>query len=128
MSYKNDTTSIKSGIWETQGGSRLILKIEENGLVNGSYATSHGRPEDNEFFPVTGWVNHNLISLCCCWGEYRSMTTWCGRYYKEENGQETIKYMWHLAREFEDRKQTIENNLTFTFHTMSGTFIYKASQ
>ena len=124
MSYQNDISIIKSGVWETKGGSRLILKINENGLVSGSYATSHGRPGQDDFFPVTGWVNHNLLSLCCAWGEHRSMTTWCGRFYHED-GKDVIKYMWHLAREFEDKEHTVENNLTFTFHTMSGTFIRK---
>lgn len=121
---KNDVTRIPSGLWTTQGGSNLKITIDtDSGLVSGLYSTSHGRPDSDAEFPVTGWVNHDLISLCCSWGDFRSMTTWCGRLY-EENDRKVIKYMWHLAREFENADLTVKNDLTFTFHTMSGTFIY----
>ena len=117
-------TPIKSGLWTTKGGSGLSIEILADGQVKGEYSTSHGRPDIDQKFPVIGFANHDLISLCCSWGEFRSMTTWCGRYFKED-GRDVIKYMWHLAREFEDKELTVKNNLTFTFHTMSGEFIYK---
>lgn len=115
------TTSIKSGIWTTNNGSILQLSIDENGLASGSYSTSHGRPDIEESFPITGWVHNDLIGLVCAWGKHHSLTSWCGRYTDEE-GQDTIHYMWHLASEYEDAEQTIKKELILTFQTMSGIF------
>jgi hypothetical protein len=118
------TTPIRPGLWVTEGGSRLLLNIDDEGLVSGSYSTSHGRPDPDERFAVTGQVNHDLIGLICSWGRFRSMTSWCGRYYREGD-RDTIHYMWHLAREFEDADNTVPTDITFTFHTMSGIFYFE---
>ena len=114
---------IKPGRWQTKDGSILEFDINSEGLITGFYQTVKGQPSSDEKFPVTGFVNGDLIGLTCSWGEYHSVTSWCGRYINE-NGRDTIHYMWHLAREYEDVDNKVKADITFTFHTMSGVFYY----
>lgn len=121
----NDISIIKSGRWETDGGGgKLTLKIAADGLVTGSFKTAGGRPKPEEEFPVTGWVNGEIISFTVSWLKYRSITTWCGRYYND-HGKDTISFLWHLARQFSDEALTKPNDFAFTFHTGRDAFRYK---
>jgi hypothetical protein len=115
-------TPIRSGDWQSKGGSSLHLIIDENGRVKGNYATVHGRAAPDEIYPITGFVNGEMIGFVCSWGDHCSVSTWCGRWSQDENGDDCLNVVWHLGRQFADDAKTIPNQLTFTFHTNAGKF------
>jgi len=115
------TSSIKSGVWASKGGSRLELSIAEDGRVTGQYCTVHGRAAPDEIYPITGFANHEMIGFVCSWGPHISVSTWCGRWGMDD-GKECLNVVWHLGRQFSDKELSIPNELTFTFHTNAGKF------
>lgn len=121
------TSPIKSGTWLSKGGSCLVFHIGDNGQLSGYYSTVHGRTEKGETFPITGFVNNEMIGFVCSWGKYTSVSTWCGR-WKPEDGQDCLHVVWHLGRQFADEALTIPNELTFTFHTNAGKFYWHNDQ
>jgi hypothetical protein len=114
--------SIRSGIWMTDGGSRLDLRIDGT-KVSGYYSSAHGQPKPDERFPVTGFINGDLIGFVCSWEKYQSVTSWCGRYERLPDGRECIKTVWHLGRLFADKVHAVPTEeASFTFLTYSGTY------
>ncbi len=117
--------NFKTGKWITAGGSCLDLKVNLNGQVTGFYSSSHGQPKSDEKFPITGFINEDLIGFVCSWEKYKSMTSWCGR-YTEENGKPCIKTVWHLGRMFSDKEHLVPTTeASFTFLTYSGKYFLK---
>jgi hypothetical protein len=82
----SDSKGIRSGLWQTEGGSPLEL-IYSNGTLTGSYCSCHGQPQPDATFPIVGFVNGDLVAFACSWGPYKSGTSWSGR-YGVENGRE----------------------------------------
>ena len=120
------STSIKPGKWYSKKGSRLLIDIDsETGKITGKYATSHGRPDKDTFFDVTGWANGEMVAFTCSWGKHRSVSTWCGQLRTDENGKEHLYVMWVLAREFANEEQTIKTSPTYLFHTNTGKFYHQ---
>ncbi len=116
---------IPSGLWTSSGGSRLHIEIGPDNVVTGQYATMHGRAGPDEFYPITGYVNEDMIGFVCSWGPHASVSTWCGRMIENESGK-CLHVVWHLGRQFADTAHTIPNEITFTFHTNAGKFYYQA--
>ncbi len=113
---------IRSGIWQTDGGSTIRLIVETN-KVSGSYETIHGQPEPGQTFPITGFVNDELIGFVTSWDKYKSMTSWCGR-YGVENGRECIYTVWHLGRMFADPAHQVSNDFWCSFITFTGYYYW----
>lgn len=120
------TSPIQSGAWTSKGGSRLTLAIDADGKVSGEYATVHGRAAPDEIYPITGFVNGEMIGFVCSWGPHGSVSTWCGR-WAQEDGQDCLHVVWHLGRQFADDAKTVPNLMTFTFHTNAGKFFRQAA-
>ncbi len=113
---------IRTGIWKTEGGSTIRLIVDGH-AVRGSYETIHGQPQPGEQYPITGFVNDELIGFVASWGPYKSMTSWCGR-HGEHNGRECIHTVWHLGRMYADPAHTIENDFWCSFHTYTGCYYW----
>ena len=113
---------ITSGTWAAHNGSELKLIISEDNTVSGTYNTGSGKPEISEHFPVTGYVNGDLIGFVVSWTRYNSITSWCGRFTLEEDGRECIKAMWYLGRMHKANNE--ETQMWETFLTNS-TMLYK---
>jgi len=112
---------IRTGQWQTDGGSYIDLMIDGKN-VSGFYCSIHGQPQPDEKFPIIGFVNDDLISFCCSWGDYKSMTSWCGRYGVDDNGRECIRTVWNLGRKYADKAHTIENDFWESFIHFTGIY------
>ncbi len=119
--------TLRNGIWINEGGSQLHLALEGN-KVTGHYITAAKRPVQNKPYPITGWINGDLIGFVVAWEDSHSLTSWCGRYTVEKDGRECIKTVWHLGRMFEDAIYTTENPVWSTFITNTNTYYYSGSQ
>ncbi len=116
------TSPIRTGIWRTDGGSELNIKVQD-GRIEGHYRSIHGQPQPDESFPVIGFVNGELAGFVCSWGKYQSITSWCGR-YSIDNGRECIRTAWHLGRVYADRAHTQENEYWESFVSYTGTYYF----
>ena len=111
---------LASGVWQTDGGSTLHLVIDGT-QVSGTYCSIHGQPRPDETFPITGYVNDDMIAFVTSWGPYKSMTSWSGR-YGVEGERECIRTVWHLVRKYADKAHTIENDFWESFMTFTGIY------
>ncbi len=98
---------VRSGIWKgpTQG-STFTLQVEGN-KVSGHYQTKLGRPDFEEKFEVTGFTDGEFIGFVVLWKGHDSVTSWTGRYGRDEKG-EYIKSQWHIGFKYFDKAKTEE--------------------
>lgn len=116
---------LRSGIWSSGNGSIFTLRIE-NGKVSGFYQTAHGRPEAAQKFEVTGFANGDLIGMAVSWGDFASLTTWCGK-YTVKDGREKLRLVWHYARAFADKENTVPVDDWATVITNAGDYYWEGS-
>ncbi len=115
--------TLRNGIWINDGGSELHLVIDGQ-KAEGFYITAASRPREDHKYPITGFINGDLIGFTVSWQECNSLTAWCGRYTKLEDGRECIKTVWHLGRLFEDAANTVANPVWATFITNTCDYYY----
>jgi hypothetical protein len=115
---------MKSGLWRHPSGSELELVVEENNVLSGRYRTAGGRPGLTRWFPLTGFCNGDLLGFVVSWGDYHSLTSWCGRYIIENDGKEAIRTVWLLGRLYANKALTEPTAPWETFHTNTDTYYY----
>jgi dimethylaniline monooxygenase (N-oxide forming) len=88
------------GLWRNERGSEMSL-ICRDGKVSGFYTTRVGDKRVTERrTALVGAFAGETIGFVVAWPETGSVTSWAGRYHKEdENGLETIHTLWHLVNE-----------------------------
>ena len=92
------------GTWTNRLGSEMKLTVRKND-VTGKYRTGVGQPNPEEEFPLKGFVSGDLIVFCVNFGSHASMTSWAGQHTRDENDEEVIYTLWHLARNVPDEKE-----------------------
>jgi hypothetical protein len=98
---KRPTVSF-TGTWKNDLGSQMRLAVKK-GRVTGTYETHVGAPKTGEKFPITGFVNGDLIAFVVSWNKYGSMTSWVGQHTIDPNGaNERIETSWHLVKNVEE--------------------------
>lgn len=87
-----------NGSWKNELGSSMSLTVDADGSVTGQYRTAVGAPGNEEEFPLLGFASGDLLSFTVNFGKYGSLTSWVGQ-HTDASGIETIRTLWHLARE-----------------------------
>ena len=85
------------GRWRNQVGSAMDLRTVD-GVLQGDYHTSVGRPDSATAFPLVGVVNGDMIAFTVTFGEHGSVTAWAGR----RTAEGRIETLWHLVRNKDD--------------------------
>jgi Avidin family len=101
MSEQENSGKIRSGFWIGLQGSTLEL-IVEGKQVTGRYQTTYGAPKFEDKFDVTGFTDGEFIGLVVLWEGHYSVTSWAGRYGRDEHGEYIIA-MWHLVHKYHDK-------------------------
>lgn len=80
-------TAGREGTWANEHGSRLVVTaVAANGSVSGTYANNS--PDfacRGVAFPITGWLNGDMISFTTLWknatSDCKSITAWTGYFH-----------------------------------------------
>ena len=87
-----------SGAWTNQLGSRLVVEVDESGLVTGTFEP--GVSGDGNRHTVSGYVDPSPgegaapLGLVVTWQPAHSVTVWSGHYHRDKD---TINATWLLA-------------------------------
>ena len=92
-----------SGPWVNDRGSVVHL-FPSNGLVNGFYQTNLGQPDMSQRFPLTGFIQGDLITFTVNFDGYGSMTSWAGQLSEDQHGP-FFRTLWHLTRDIADEME-----------------------
>ena len=92
-----------SGPWVNDRGSVLHLSPSD-GLLTGFYQTNVGQPNISQRFPLTGFIQGDLITFSVNFTGYGSMTTWAGQLSEDSDGP-FLRTLWHLTRDIEDEME-----------------------
>lgn len=95
-----------SGTWINERGS-LVHLVPNNGLLSGYYRTNLGKPELGQRFPLTGFVDGDVITFSVNFSGFGSMTSWTGQLSVDDQG-EYIRTLWHLTRDVDDDNEAAE--------------------
>lgn len=114
---------IRTGLWQNENGSRLNLVVQDD-RVSGDYRTNSDKEQLQRCFPLTGFVNDGLIGFSVSWEDNKSMTSWCGRYLRKDDGAELIRCVWHLGRLYKDEAHTLPNAPWESFVTGTDLFTF----
>ena len=91
-----------NGVWENRLDSEMELTVDTDG-------TGVGAPTPTQEFDLKGFVSNDLIVFCVNFGEFGSLTSWAGQHTRDENQNEVIYTLWHLAKNIPDNEE--EENL-----------------
>lgn len=91
-----------NGRWCNSLGSVMEVQADVNGDLSGIYRTGVGQPEPTDPFDLTGFVTGDLIVFCVNFGRFGSLTAWTGQHTRNEQGNEVIRTLWHLAKNVKD--------------------------
>lgn len=92
-----------SGSWVNDRGSVVHL-FPSNGLVNGFYQTNLGQPDMSQRFPLTGFIQGDLITFTVNFDGYGSMTSRAGQLSEDQHGP-FFRTLWHLTRDIADEME-----------------------
>ena len=92
-----------SGQWINERGS-VVHFSTSNGLLSGVYQTNLGQPDNSQRFPLTGFVQGDLITFTVNFTGYGSMTSWAGQLSEDSDGP-FLRTLWHLTRDIEDEME-----------------------
>ena len=82
-----------SGEWKNQLSSRMMLTVDGQGQVTGTYTTAVGQPDSRQS-PLIGFVSNDIIKFTVNFG--RSLAAWSGQLQQNDQGQEELDTLWHL--------------------------------
>lgn len=104
-SSASDSSVNFNGKWKNRLNSEMELNVDTNGDILGKYRTGVGQPSPVEEFDLKGFVSGDLIVFCVNFGRYGSLTSWSGQHTQDENGNEVIYTLWHLAKNVPDEDE-----------------------
>lgn len=99
----NDAQNLFAGVWQNERGS-IVGFTRTKDILSGYYQTQLGQPDKSQKFPLTGFVQGDLITFTVNFTGYGSMTSWSGQLSKDERG-DYIRTLWHLTRDIEDGQE-----------------------
>lgn len=98
-----------AGTWVNDQGSRMELQVEE-GRLSGLYFTGLGEAGAETGFPLTGFVNGDLLVFCVDWGREiptASASAWTAQ-LTETDGRPRLQALWHLVKDVPDEREAEE--------------------
>lgn len=98
-----------SGRWKNAIGS--VMEIKQDGdLLKGKYSTGKGKAPENKLFPLTGFINGDLIGFTVNFGEYGTITSWTG-YIENKKAEMRIITNWIMITNRENRENALTNEV-----------------
>lgn len=85
-----------SGTWHNQHGSRMELRVADDGKLTGAFVSGVGLAREGEQFDLVGFARGELIAFVVDFSRYDSVTTWSG-HYLEQDGRPVIQAMWQMT-------------------------------
>lgn len=102
----SDVSSVNfDGTWRNRLDSEMEITVDTNGDIVGKYRTGVGSPSPIEEFDLKGFSSGDLLVFCVNFGKYGSLTSWAGQHTRDENGNEVIYTLWHLAKNVKDEDE-----------------------
>lgn len=98
-----DHSTLFLGVWQNDRGS-VVNFTSTKEILSGYYQTQLGQPDKSQKFPLTGFVQGDLITFTVNFTGYGSITSWSGQLSKDERG-DYIRTLWHLTRDVEDDQE-----------------------
>jgi hypothetical protein len=98
-----DASNLFLGVWQNDRGSIVRFTSTKN-ILSGYYRTQLGQPDKSQKFPLTGFVQGDIITFTVNFTGYGSMTSWTGQLTDDEKG-DYIRTLWHLTRDVEDDQE-----------------------
>lgn len=98
-----DHPTLFLGVWQNDRGS-VVNFTSTKEILSGYYQTQLGQPDKSQKFPLTGFVQGDLITFTVNFTGYGSITSWSGQLSKDERG-DYIRTLWHLTRDIEDGQE-----------------------
>lgn len=98
-----------TGLWHNQHNSELVLQVDEDGLVSGTFIPGIGAERRLcEQYRVTGFACNDVIAFSVAFEEYGSVTSWSGQLsaITENNNAPTIQSLWHMSVDVGDQAET----------------------
>lgn len=108
-----------NGVWVNEAGSSVEIFVGEDGAVTGHYQTELGSPDPDSHFPLTGWVQGDVIAFSVSFTGYGSITSWSGQLSKDAKGQ-YIRTLWHYTKDIPDEDES--EDLWRTINAGAATF------
>ncbi|MEM7727679.1 MAG: avidin/streptavidin family protein [Pseudomonadota bacterium] len=107
------------GVWVNEAGSAVELRVGEAGRLSGAYRTELGAPDADSRFPLTGWVQGDVVAFSVRFTGFGSITSWSGQLSEDENGP-FIRTLWHYTKDIPDEQEA--EDLWKTINAGAATF------
>ena len=92
------------GIWINEAGSAVALTVEADGSLTGFYHTELGQPDAETRFPLTGWVQGDVIAFSVRFTGFGSITSWSGQLSEDAEGA-FIRTLWQHTRDIAEEAE-----------------------
>lgn len=92
------------GIWINEAGSAVALTVEADGSLTGFYQTELGQPDAETRFPLTGWVQGDVIAFSVRFTGFGSITSWSGQLSEDAEGA-FIRTLWQHTRDIAEEAE-----------------------
>ena len=93
-----------SGTWVNDAGSAVTLCLSGTGQLSGIYQTELGAPDPESEFPLTGWVNGDVLAFSVRFDGFGSITSWSGQLTEDDKGP-FIRTLWHYTKDIPDAEE-----------------------
>ncbi len=95
------------GVWQNEAGSVVTLQVDEDGGVSGHYQTELGNPDNITRFPLTGFMQGDVLAFSVNFEGFGSITTWSGQMSEDDRGR-FIRTMWLYSRDVAEEDEAEE--------------------
>lgn len=88
-----------NGTWHNQHNSELILSVDEQGVVSGTFSPGLSSNEKAREFPVVGRAENGVVGFVVVFHGFGSITSWTGQLtnISEDRFADTLHTSWHMA-------------------------------
>ncbi|MEL6686099.1 MAG: avidin/streptavidin family protein [Pseudomonadota bacterium] len=93
------------GMWVNEAGSVVVLESNQTGALSGHYQTKLGAPDADSHFPLTGWVQGDVVAFSVNFEGFGSITSWSGQLSEDQAGP-FLRTLWHYTKDIPDAEES----------------------
>lgn len=93
-----------TGTWQNEAGSAVTFEVGGDGVLHGYYQTELGAPDSDSRFPLTGWVQGDVVAFSVSFTGFGSITSWSGQLTEDEDGP-YLRTLWHYTKDIPDEAE-----------------------
>ncbi len=86
-----------TGHWQNERGSVLVVDSVVDGVLKGTFTSTVGKANSKVAYPITGFVNGDVVGFVVNFGESGSVATFAGQL-----ADEGLRTQWHVSRDVAD--------------------------